>query len=57
MERKKESSHKRGRGNKETCVKKVMKLVKKYNQPSKEKKTFTKKIFVSRQHVLHHYNK
>ena len=35
IERKKENFYERGRGNKETCVKKMMKLLKKDNQSSK----------------------
>ena len=54
IERKKENFYERGRGNKETCAKKVMKLVKKYNQSSqgRKKKTCTKKKFESRQHII-----
>ena len=45
IERKEETFHERGRGKKETCVKKVMKLLKKDNQLSQgsKKKTCTKK--------------
>ena len=38
IERKKENFYERGRGNKETCVKKVMKLLKKDNQSSQGSK-------------------
>ena len=49
IERKKENFYERGRGNKETCVKKVMKLLlKKDNQSSqgRKKKNVQKQIYV-----------
>ena len=53
IERKKENFYERGRGNKETCVKKVMKLLKKDNQSSQgRKKKHVQKKFVSRQHII-----
>ena len=54
IERKKETSYKRGRGKKETCVKKVMKLLKKDNKSSQgsKKKNMYKNKFVSRQHII-----